>query len=250
MNGLAVTRDGDVLRLTLARPEKRNALDPALIDALTHAFAEAGDARAIVLRGAGPSFCAGADLDWMRASIDLSPEENVADARRLDALMSALDGCPAPVVAGVQGHAIGGGCGLLACSDVVIAARDANFGLGEVKLGLVPAVISPYLLARVGSSAARRLFVTGERFDAETALRIGLVHQLADDLEDTVEAVVSGLLAAGPQAVRLAKRLARGGFSAEESVQLLAQLRAGDEAQEGLRAFFERRQPSWYSDTK
>jgi len=243
-------RDGLILRLTLARPEKRNALDPELIDALTSAFAGAGDARAVVLRGAGPSFCAGADLDWMRASIGLSPEENVADARRLDALMTAVDGCPAPVVAGVQGQAIGGGCGLLACCDIVVAARDASFGLSEVKLGLVPAVISPYVLARVGPGAARHLFVTGERFDASTALRIGLVHRLVDDLDTAVEAVVSEILAAGPQAVRLAKRLARGGLSADESVHLLAQLRAGDEAQEGLRAFLERDQPSWRSETK
>ena len=250
MNGLAVTRDRGVLRLTLARPEKHNALDPGLIDALTSAFAEAGDARAVVLRGEGPSFCAGADLDWMCASIDLTSEENLADTRRLGALMSAADGCPAPVVAGVQGHVVAGGLGLLACCDVVVAARDAMFGLGEVKLGLAPAVISPYVRARVGSSAARHLFVTGELFDAETALRIGLVHQLADDLDTAVEAVVSGLLAAGPQALRLAKRVARGGLSAEESVQLFAQMRAGDEAQEGLRAYFERRQPSWWSDTK
>ena len=184
----------------------------------------------------------------MRASIDLTPEENVADARRLDALMAAVDGCPAPVVAGVQGHAIGGGCGLLACCDVVVAARDAAFGLGEVKLGLVPAVISPYVLARVGTGAARRLFVTGERFDAETALRIGLVHRLTDDLDAAVEDVVADLLAAGPEAVRLAKRLARGGVSAEESVRLLAELRAGGEAQEGLRAFLERRPPDWSDD--
>jgi methylglutaconyl-CoA hydratase len=245
VNGLEVGRDGSILRLTLARPEKHNALDSKLIDALTHAFAEAGDARAIVLRGAGPSFCAGADLDWMRASIDLTPDENVADARRLDSLLSAIDGCPAPLVAGVQGHAIGGGCGLLVCCDVVVATRDASFGLGEVKLGLVPAVISPYVLARVGPGAARHLFVTGERFDTETALRIGLVHRLVDDLDSGVEDVVAHFLAAGPEAARLAKRLARGGLSAEESVQLLAQLRAGDEAQEGLRAFLERRPPAW-----
>jgi methylglutaconyl-CoA hydratase len=245
---LDVRRDGGVLRLTLARPDKRNALSPELIDALADAFADAGDARAVVLRGEGPSFCAGADLEWMRASIDLRPEENVADARRLDALMSAVDGCPAPVVAGVQGHAIGGGCGLLACCDVVVAARDAQFGLGEVKLGLVPAVISPYVLARVGTGAARHLFVTGERFDGETALRIGLVHRLADDLDAAVEAVVADFRAGGPEAVRLAKRLARGGLTAEESLQILADLRAGGEAQEGIRAFLERRPPAWSSD--
>ena len=245
VGGLRVDRDGAVLRLTLARPEKRNALDPALIEALTDAFAEAGDAHAVVLRGEGPSFCAGADLEWMRASIALTPAENIADARRLDGLLTAADGCLVPVVAGVQGHAIGGGCGLLACCDVVVAARDASFGLSEVKIGLVPAVISPFVLARIGSGAARRLFVTGERFDAETAQRIGLVHELADDLDAGVESVVANILAGGPKAVRLAKRLARGGLSAEESVQLLAELRAGDEAQEGITAILERRPPAW-----
>src|SRR5258708_23224516 len=128
----------------------------------------------VVLRGEGPSFCAGADLEWMRASVDLTPEENVADARLLDELLVAVDGCPAPVVAGVQGHAIGGACGLLACCDVVVAPRDASFGLGEVKLGLVPAVISPYLLARVGPGAAPPLFVTRQRLDAGTGLLLGL----------------------------------------------------------------------------
>jgi methylglutaconyl-CoA hydratase len=242
---LDVRRDGHVLRITLTRPDKRNALSPELIDALTVAFAEAGDARAVVLRGDGPSFCAGADLEWMRASIDLTLEENVADAYRLDALMAAVDGCPIPVVAGVQGHAIGGGCGLLACCDIVIAARDAEFGLGEVKLGRVPAVISPYVLARVGTGAARRLFVTGERFGTDTALRIGLVHEAVDALDTGVEGVIANILAGGPSAVRLAKRLARGGVSAEESVQLLAELRAGGEAQEGITAFLERRPPAW-----
>ena len=234
MAALRVERDGPVVRLTLARPEKRNALDPALIEALTHAFAEVGEAHAVVLRGEGQSFCAGADLEWMRASIALPPEENIADARRLDALLTAADGCAAPVVAGVQGHAIGGACGLLACCDVVVAARDASFGLSEVRIGLVPAVISPFVLARIGSGAARRLFVSGERFDAETALRVGLVHELSDDLDAGVERVRGEHPRRRPEGGRLAKRLARGGLSAEESVHLLAELRAGDEAQEGM----------------
>jgi methylglutaconyl-CoA hydratase len=242
---LDTRRDGGVLRITLARPDKRNALSPELIDALTDAFAEVGDARAVVLRGEGPSFCAGADLEWMRASIDLSPEENVADARRLDALMSAVDGCPAPVVAGVQGHAIGGACGLLACSDVVVAARDAVFGFTEVKLGLVPALISPFVLARIGTGAARRLFVTGERFDAETALRIGLVHELADDLDAAVERVVADLLAGGPEAVRAAKELARAPAAAGATEHALAERWTSAEGQEGLRAFLEKRPPRW-----
>jgi methylglutaconyl-CoA hydratase len=239
-----------VLQLTLARPERRNALDPALIDALTDAFASAGEARAVVLRGEGPDFCAGADLAWMRASAQLTPDENVADSRRLATMLDAVEGCPAPVVAGVQGHAIGGACGILACCDVVLATTQARFGLGEVRLGLVPAVISPFLLTRVGPSATRRLFVTGEWFDAATAQRIGLVHELVDDLDAGVASVVAGLLESGPAAVRLAKRLARGGVSADESVRLLAELRAGAEAQEGLRAFLEKRAPSWRGDAK
>src|SRR5438105_3990738 len=151
----------------MARPERRNAFDAALIDELAAAFADVGDARAVLLTGDGPSFSAGADVEWMRSSADLSYEENVADALQLRAMLEAIDGCPAPVVARVQGHALGGGCGLVACCDVAIASPDAVFAFSEVKLGIIPAVISPFAMARIGPGAARRYFVTGERFDAE-----------------------------------------------------------------------------------
>jgi methylglutaconyl-CoA hydratase len=243
--GLEVQREGPLLRITLARPEKHNAFDGELISELAGAFGWAGDARAVVVRGEGPSFSAGADLDWMRRSLDLSAEENEADARGLLGLLEAVDDCPAPVVAGVHGSALGGACGLLACCDVVVSSRAATFGFTEVKLGLVPAVISPFVVRRIGSGAARRLFVTGERFDAETALRIGLVHELADDVDAGVDRVLAEILGAGPDASRTAKTIAREDLLPEESVELIARLRTSTEGQEGLRAFLEKRRPFW-----
>jgi len=173
VSALRIERDGPLLRVTMARPERRNAFDAALIAELTAAFADVGDARAVVLAAEGPSFSAGADVEWMRSSVELSYDENVADARRLRAMLDAIDGCLAPVVARVQGHALGGGAGLVACCDVVVAEPAAQFGFSEVKLGIVPAVISPFALAKIGTSAARRYFATGERFSAEVALRMG-----------------------------------------------------------------------------
>ena len=242
---LRVERDGALLRVTMARPERRNAFDAALIAELTDAFADVGDARAVLLAGEGPSFSAGADVEWMRSSIDLSYEENVADALRLRAMLEAIDNCPAPVVARVQGHALGGGCGLVACSDIAIASPDALFAFSEVKLGIVPAVISPFALAKIGTGAARRWFVTGERFDAETALRIGLISEVAEDLDAAVDRVVAELLSAGPDAARAAKELARGPQTAQQTAERIAAHRASDEGQEGLRAFLEKRLPTW-----
>ncbi len=233
-----------MLRVTLARPERRNAFDAALIAELTGAFADVGDARAVVLAGEGESFCAGADIEWQRSAIELSFDENVEDAMRLYRMCEAIDGCAAPVVARVQGHALGGGSGLVACADVAIAAPDAVFGFSEVKLGIIPAVISPFVLPKIGAQA-RRYFLTGERFDAETALRIGLVHELAADLDPAVDRVVGELLASGPLAVREAKRLVRERPTGEQTAQIAARLRAGDEGQEGLRAFLERRGAGW-----
>ena len=178
MTALRIERDGPLLRIALARPERRNAFDAALIRELTDGFTDVGDARAVVLSGDGESFCAGADVDWQRSAIDLSYEENVEDALRLYRMLEAIDSCPAPVVARVQGYALGGGSGLVCCTDVAIAAPDAVFGFSEVKLGIVPAVISPFVFPRIGTTAARRFFLTGERFDAETALRIGLVDEI------------------------------------------------------------------------
>ncbi len=234
-----------MLRVALARPEKRNAFDASLIADLAEAFANVGDARAVILTGEGSTFSAGGDLEWMRSSIDLTPEENFADAMRLQAMFEAVDACPAPVVVAVQGHAIGAGCGVIACGDAVIAHPGTVFAFGEVKLGIVPAVISRYVVARTGGAGLRRLFVTGERFDAETALRIGLVDEVASDLDAAVGRVVSELLSGGPHAVRVAKQVARTELSAEESAHLIADLRTGAEGQEGLRAFLERRKASW-----
>ncbi len=247
MSALRVERDGAVLRVTLARPDRRNAFDAALIAELTEAFADVGDARAVVLSGDGPSFSAGADVEWMRSSVDLSYEENVADALRLRAMLEAIDGCPAPVVARVQGHALGGGVGLVACCDVAVCTPGTVFAFSEVKLGIVPAVISPFALAKVGTSAARRYFVTGERFDAAVALRIGLVHEVADDLDEAVGRVLAELGTAGPEATRGAKELARRPLDAEETARRIAAHRTSAEGQEGLRAFLEKRAAGWRS---
>jgi methylglutaconyl-CoA hydratase len=244
MPGLKIGREGPVLRIMLAKPERRNAFDAELIRELHEAFSDVGDARAVVLSGEGPSFCAGADVEWQRSSIDLSYDENVEDALRLYRMLEAIDTCPAPVVARIQGYALGGGSGLAACVDVAIAGEDAVFGFSEVKLGIIPAVISPFVLPRIGA-AARRYFVTGERFDAQTALRIGLVSEVTNDLDGAVERVVGEVLTSGPEAAREAKGLIRERPGGEEAAQVAARLRSGDEGQEGLRAFLERRKPSW-----
>jgi enoyl-CoA hydratase/carnithine racemase len=240
MAGLRVEREGEVLRVTLARPERRNAFDAALIAALTDAFADVGDARVVVLAGEGETFCAGADIDWQRSAIDLTYEENVEDALRLYRMCETIDRCPAPVVARIQGYALGGGSGLAACADISVAARDATFGFTEVKLGIVPAVISPFVLPKIGQHA-RRYFLTGERFDAETALRIGLVSEVADDLDAAVHVVVEQLLSSGPNAVREAKTLVREPPDGNRTAAIAARMRTSDEGQQRLRAFFERK---------
>jgi enoyl-CoA hydratase/carnithine racemase len=245
MSALRVERDGPVLRVTLARPEKRNAVDAALIAELAEAFADVGEARAVLLRGEGESFSAGADIEWMRASAALSEEANRADALRLRRLLQAVDWCPAPVVAGVQGHAFGGALGLIACSDVAVAAEDAQFAFSEVLLGIVPAVISPFVLPRIGPGAARRYLLTGERFGPEEALRIGLIHEIAADLDAACGRIVEQLLAGGPEAVRAAKRLVLDAPLGDETAARIAERRASAEGQEGLSAFLERRAPAW-----
>jgi methylglutaconyl-CoA hydratase len=244
VGGLRVERDDRVLRVALAKPERRNAFDAALIAELTDAFADVGDARAVVLSGEGQSFCAGADIEWQRSAVDLSYDENVVDALRLYRMCETIDVCPAPVIARVQGYALGGGSGLVACADIAVAAPDATFGFSEVKLGIIPAVISPFVLPKIGSHA-RRYFLTGERFDAEAALRIGLVHELSAELDEAVEKIVAELLTAGPEAVREAKKLIRERPLGNTTAEVAARLRTGPEGQEGLRAFLERRRPKW-----
>jgi methylglutaconyl-CoA hydratase len=245
VSALRIERDGDLLRLTLARPETRNAFDSDLIGELSEAFVDVGKSRVVLLAGEGPSFCAGADVEWMRASVELDYEANVADANALRRMLDAIDRCPAPVLARVQGHALGGGAGLVACSDIAVADPNAVFAFSEVKLGIIPAVISPYALAKIGASVARRYFVTGERFDAATALRIGLVHEVSSDLDAAVDTIVAELRSAGPKAARHAKRLVLDRPDGAETARRIAERRTSDEGQEGLKAFLERRRPNW-----
>lgn len=256
MGALRIERDGDLLRITLARPETRNAFDAALIAELSEAFVDTGKARAVLLAGDGPSFCAGADVEWMRSSVELDYDANVADATALRRMLEAIDACPAPVVARVQGHALGGGAGLVACSDVAIAEPGAVFGFGEVKLGLVPAVISPFVLQKIGAGAARALFLTGERFDGREAQRLGLVYRAVPEakLDECVRAAIGELLTAAPLAVGNAKELVRtvAGLTLEEAIPVtsrwIAALRATPEAAEGMAAFLAKRRASWVVD--
>lgn len=242
--------------LRLARPEARNAFNAQLIAELRAAFDElAADAavRAVVLSGEGKVFCAGADVEWMRSSLELSHEANVADARAMSEMFRAIDRCPKPVIARVHGAALGGGAGLAAVSDIVIAGTDAIFGFTEVKLGIIPAVISPFVIAKIGPSHARALFLTGERFDAKRALAIGLAHEVvvADTLDVAVERVVTEVLSAGPNAAATAKSLIARvretpyADSLDLTAQAIAAQRTSAEGQEGLRAFLERRPPGW-----
>ena len=245
MTAVRTERDGIVLRVTLARPDRRNAFDAALIAELAQAFVDVGRARAVVLSGEGASFWAGADVDWMRASGSLSFDENFADANAMRQMFEAIDRCPAPVVARVHGHALGGGAGLVAASDIAIAALSTQFAFSEVKLGIIPAVISPFALEKIGVTHARRYFVTGERFDAATAVRIGLVSDVAEDLDRAVERIVGELLSAGPQAARWAKRLVRERPEGAETARWIAERRTSEEGQAGLAAFLDKERPPW-----
>lgn len=240
----------------LQRPDVRNAFNADLIAELRMAFEELGadDAiRAIVLEGAGTHFSAGADVNWMRASIDLTQEENEADAAAMSTMLRAIDATPKPVIGKVHGAALGLGIGLVAVCDIVVAAEDAVFGFTEVKLGIIPAVISPFALAKIGYSQARALFITGERFGAERAKTIGLIHAIvpAVELDGHVAAVVHELGTAGPKAVAAAKSLLMAIRDADYAEthpitsRLIARQRITAEAQEGLRAFLDRRPPTW-----
>src|SRR5690242_446275 len=248
-----------VRTLAMHRPEVHNAFDDALIAELTAAIEAAGHdpaVRAVVLTGTGASFSAGADLNWMRGMAQASEAENRDDSLRLARLMRSLQFCPKPTLARVNGAAYGGGVGLIAACDIAIGADGAKFGLTEVKLGLVPAVISPYVVAAIGVRQARRLFLTGEVFDAAEACRIGLLHRVvpADALDDAVEFALKLLAKAGPQAQREAKQLAlrMGGIDERdagridaENAELIARLRVSAEGQEGLGAFLDKRAPAW-----
>jgi methylglutaconyl-CoA hydratase len=248
--------DGSVTRVRLNRPEVRNALDPAMIAALTEVFlrlAHDESLRAVILEGEGAIFCGGADIKYMRATLDLSEEENLHDALRLSDMFAAIDDCPCATLAKVQGAALGGGAGLVAACDIVVAEEDALFGFTEAKLGIVPAVISPFVLRKIGQTNARALFPTAERFSAERAQHIGLVHEVVprSQLEASVEGKVGELLTSGPGAARLAKRIARtvGGRDPQQvrqwTAEQTARQRVSSEGQEGLRAFLDKRRPGW-----
>jgi methylglutaconyl-CoA hydratase len=250
-------RAGGVAWLTLDRPEIHNAFDDRLIALLTAELARLGEddaVRVVVLTGAGRSFSAGADLNWMRRTATYGEAENLADARALAKLMQTLDQLAKPTVARVNGAALGGGTGLVACCDIVVASERAVFGTTEVRLGLIPSVIGPYVLAAVGPRQARRLMLTGERISAAEAARLGLVHEVvADDrLDAAVDRIAGELLKGGPDAIAAAKALIRDlagrPISAElidQTAQRIAALRATPEAREGVGAFLEKRTPGW-----
>ena len=242
--------------MSLARPDLRNALNAALIEELTRCFeelAKADEVRVVILTGERGSFCAGADVGYMRDSANFSYEENLEDARRLAAMFGAVEGCPKPVVAEVRGAAIGGGVGLVAAADLAVAEEGTVFAFSEVRLGIAPATIAPFVLRKIGHSHARALFLTGERFGAQRAREIGLVHELASggDLVATVEQTVSRLLKGGPRALAAAKGLLREleGAAPQEATERMARrisdLRTGEEGQDGLAAFLEKREPGW-----
>ena len=250
-------RDGPVARLRMNRHELHNAFDAMLIAARTGALeglAHDDEIRLVVLEGDGPSFSAGADLNWMRGMASASEAENRDDALALARLMRTLDELPKPTIARVQGAAFGGGVGLVACCDIAIATPEAKFGLTESKLGLLPAVISPYVIAAIGARQARRWFATGELFDAATALQIGLLHGVvpASELDAAVDRQIALILKAGPRACAQAKALVRrvaGEIDRDrldaDNASLIAQLRVSPEGQEGLRAFLDKRKAHW-----
>jgi methylglutaconyl-CoA hydratase len=255
---LILRREGEVARLTMNRPAIHNAFDDRLIDLLTDALeqlAEDRETRIVILAGAGPSFSAGADLAWMRRMAGYDDAENLADARRLARLMQVLDELGKPTMALVDGAAIGGGVGLVACCDVAIATEAAVFALSETRLGLVPAVISPYVRRAIGERACRRLFLTGERIGAAEAHRLGLVHQLVPPggLEEAARGLLGDLLACGPAAQAAAKGLLRqlrtlqAADAPEATASLIARVRAAPEGREGVEAFLAKRKPVWRS---
>jgi len=251
-----VERAGTNARVVVERPDVRNAFNAELIAALHETFVQLGSdagVRSIVLAGAGKTFSGGADITWMRDALALGEDDNVRDAEAMAAMFRAIDGCPKPVIARVHGAALGGGCGLVAAADIAIAADDTLFGFTEVKLGLIPAVISPFVVSKIGSSHARALFVTGQRFDAHRARAIGLVHEVVapDVLDERIATLVAEFHTAGQEAVAAAKHLvATVAQTGDDEIdafttRAIAQRRVSDEGQEGLRAFLERRAAAW-----
>jgi methylglutaconyl-CoA hydratase len=256
MATLNISEQGPIARVSLARPDVRNAFNAELIRELREAFIRLSDAahvRAVVLSGEGKAFCGGADVNWMRAALELNFDQNVADAEGMSDMFRAIDRCAKPVVGRIFGAALGGGAGLAAVCDIAIAAGDTIFGFTEVKLGIIPAVISPFVIAKIGTSHARALFMTGERFTAARALAAGLIHEAvpAADLDAAVDRVIAELLTSGPSATAAAKRLVANVAAADYdqsrgiTANAIAKQRVSDEGQEGLRAFLERRKASF-----
>ncbi len=257
MNTLDIQRQGSVARVFLNRPDVRNAFNDGVIAELTAAFAQFGQdptLRAIVLGGHGKAFCAGADLSWMKAMASYTWEQNKADAEGLAQMLWTMWSCPIPVIGRVQGDCYAGGVGLAACCDVLVAARGVNFCLSEAKLGLLPATIGPYVVRAMGEQAARRYFVTAERFDADAALAMGLVHQVAEPalLDAAVEAIVATVQANGPAAVKACKALVKdvAGRPIDQALRLdtahrIADIRSSDEGREGVQSFLNKRPPAW-----
>lgn len=257
MPNLVVDRRGPVSWLTMSRPDKHNAFNPDLIRELRDAFRDEGvspDVRVIVLAGEGASFSAGADLDWMKSQGEADETDNVRSAREMAELFETIDRCSKPVVARVHGAALGGGSGLVCSVDIAIAGPKAVFGFTEVRLGLLAAVISPFVVRRLGYSNTRAKLVTGERFSAQEAHRIGMVHHLADDLDAAVEGVLKELLQGSPEAQKASKELLAEIWDLprdkqlEPSARAIAKARASSDGREGLAAFLEKRKPRWSAD--
>lgn len=256
---IQITAEGHVATVVLNRPEVRNAFNETTIAEITQAFCALGGdpgIRAIVLAANGPAFCAGADLNWMQKMAGYTHEENRADAMQLAEMLRTIYVCPKPVVAKIQGDCYAGGMGLVAACDIAVAAETANFCLSEARIGLIPATIAPYVIGAMGRNAARRYFLTAERFSAEEAHRIGLVHVVVpmDELDTAVGGIVNALTANSPNAVKEAKRLVRdvAGMPLSDALiadtaERIADIRVSDEGQEGLRSFLEKRKPSWSS---
>jgi len=248
------TESRGISRITIARPDRKNAFDAELIAQLTAAIGRVDrSARAVVLQSEGDTFCAGADVEWMRGMADYSLDENIADSKALAGMFRALYDLEMPLVARVQGAAIGGGAGLVALADIAVASTEASFAFTETRLGILPAVVSPYVIRKLGPARATALFVTGSRIDAKRAHEIGLVERLVEpaDLDAAVGRVLDAIVSGGPKAVNAAKRLVREvearriDEATDLTVKRIAEIRVSHEGQEGLRAFLERRDPRW-----
>lgn len=244
---LSIWREGSVLHVRINRPEVRNAFNDELIASLTETFSGVDtDVRAVVLGGEGKAFCAGGDLDWMRRAAAYTEDENYHDALKLGALFGSIATCRVPVIARVHGAAFGGGSGLVAASDIAVATSNALFAFSEVRLGLVPGTISPFVIPKIGAGHARALFATGEAFGADHALRIGLIHEVAEDIDAAIAKKLEAILAAGPKAIDSAKRLVNEyPLTIEECARRLASARASEEGREGVAAFLEKRKPNF-----